>query len=283
MDDNAADFTELSNTEILAKAKDSLRGKWGKAASLMLAVLLLEILIPAVLNIILPASQRGFTKGFEGLLTFFVNAFLTIWALKLAKYDEWEADLTNGVSQKIGSFIGGSLMVGIFTFLWTLLLIIPGIIAALNYAMTFYILMDNPAMPVLDAIKYSKKMMYGNRWKLICFNFRFLGWGILIFLSMVLFSIIMAALDAAAFMVIGNLLIFAFGGLFLFPYVLIANAHFYNYVRNKYEAQNGAIPATEYTGMSTLNTVLLLFLVFICNAGAFFTASFVKSLMNSGL
>ncbi|MDB4205260.1 DUF975 family protein [Polaribacter sp.] len=63
----------------------------------------------------------------------------------------------------------------LFTFLWTLLLIIPGIIAVLSYSMTFYILADNNSIGAMEAIDKSKKMMDGYKWKYFCLGLRFIG------------------------------------------------------------------------------------------------------------
>lgn len=67
----------------------------------------------------------------------------------------------------------------IYVFLWTLLFIIPGIIAEYNYAMTPYILAENPEMPAGEAIRRSKEMMMGNKWRLFCLHISFIGWKIL--------------------------------------------------------------------------------------------------------
>ena len=56
-----------------------------------------------------------------------------------------------------------NLLLGIFTFLWTLLLIIPGIIKSFSYAMTPYIYAENPSMSVTDAITESRQLMDGNK------------------------------------------------------------------------------------------------------------------------
>lgn len=68
---------------------------------------------------------------------------------------------------------------GLFIFLWTLLLIVPGIIATYSYAMAPYILYENPGMSANDAITESKKMMDGNKWRLFCLSFSFIGWQLL--------------------------------------------------------------------------------------------------------
>ncbi len=68
---------------------------------------------------------------------------------------------------------------GLYTFLWSLLLIIPGIIAAYSYAMTGYILAEHPELTASEAIERSKEMMSGNRFRLFCLQLSFIGWAIL--------------------------------------------------------------------------------------------------------
>ena len=275
-DINANNFV-ISNAEIVDRARKSLKNRWGKSVLLMLLVFLLEFLVPVALTVLLPKKFTGLINGLKPLLIFLCNAFLILWAVKLVKYDEWLGDFSKNTFKKYGSFMGGSTLVGILTCLWTLLLIIPGIFAAFNYAMTLYILMDKPAMPVADAIKYSKKIMYGSRWKLFCLNFRLLGWWVLIILSTVV-SIPLFALFAGEFAVILSWLIFLAGCLLMIPYTMIVNAHFYNYVRTKYEYQNGELPVSEYQGMSVANTVMLSILIFVLNAGIFYLTSLLRSI-----
>lgn len=53
------------------------------------------------------------------------------------------------------------------------------IIASYSYAMTEYILADHPELSASEAISRSKEMMEGNRWRLFCLEFSFIGWSIL--------------------------------------------------------------------------------------------------------
>lgn len=76
------------------------------------------------------------------------------------------------------------LLAGLYIFLWSLLLIIPGIIASYSYAMTEYILAEHPEMRAGEAIAASKEMMYGNRWRLFCLHLSFIGWAILCALTL---------------------------------------------------------------------------------------------------
>ena len=98
------------------------------------------------------------------------------------------------------------LLQSVYVVLWSLLFVIPGIMASYSYAMTPYIMAENPEMAPREAIARSKEMMYGNRWRLFCLHFSFIGWA---FLSMLTFGI---------------------GYLWLTPYQLAAVAAFYREV-----------------------------------------------------
>ncbi|MBR2742012.1 MAG: DUF975 family protein [Clostridia bacterium] len=71
------------------------------------------------------------------------------------------------------------LYVFIKTFLWTLLLIIPGIIAAYRYSQSFIIMAENPDIGIVAAVERSKQLMKGNKWRLFVLHLSFIGWAIL--------------------------------------------------------------------------------------------------------
>ncbi|ADL50697.1 DUF975 family protein [Clostridium cellulovorans] len=71
------------------------------------------------------------------------------------------------------------LVTNIFIFLWTLLLIIPGIIKAYAYRMVPYILSDNPNIGTEEAIALSNKMTMGHKWDMFVLDLSFIGWYIL--------------------------------------------------------------------------------------------------------
>jgi uncharacterized membrane protein len=52
-------------------------------------------------------------------------------------------------------------------------------VAQYRYAMSDYILAENPEMPPSDALAESKRMMHGNKWRMFCLELSFIGWGIL--------------------------------------------------------------------------------------------------------
>lgn len=110
-----------------------------------------------------------------------------------------------------GHIVPGQLLMGIFIFLWSLLLIVPGIIKAYSYAMTPYILVDRPELSVRDAIRLSGRMMSGRKLDLFCLHLSFIGWMLLCILTL------------------------GIGILFLSPYMMTAQAAFYQDVRSDYE------------------------------------------------
>lgn len=68
---------------------------------------------------------------------------------------------------------------GLFTFLWTLLFVIPGIVKSYEYYMIPYLLAENPAMEREEAFRISKQMMHGNKWAAFVLDLSFIGWIIL--------------------------------------------------------------------------------------------------------
>lgn len=72
----------------------------------------------------------------------------------------------------------------VFIFLWSLLFIIPGLVARYSYAMTGFILSEHPELTASEAIDRSKEMMYGNRFRLFCLEISFIGWDLLCILTL---------------------------------------------------------------------------------------------------
>ena len=103
----------------------------------------------------------------------------------------------------LGRIVGTKLLQAIYTFLWMLLLVIPGIIKSYSYAMTDFILKDEPLLANNAAIEKSMAMMDGNKMKLFLLDLSFIGWAILCLFT------------------------FGIGFLFLQPYVQSAHAAFY--------------------------------------------------------
>lgn len=107
--------------------------------------------------------ELGFTKFHLNLVDQKEAAFENLFEY----FDIWKTAIISRVLQFL------------YMLFWTFLFVIPGIIAAFNYSMTSFILAEHPEMTANEAISRSKEMMYGNRWRLFCLEFSFIGWGIL--------------------------------------------------------------------------------------------------------
>ena len=75
--------------------------------------------------------------------------------------------------------VAAKFLTNLFIFLWSLLLVVPGIIKSLEYMMVDYILADNPNISPMEALRESKQMMFGHKWNAFVLGLSFLGWEIL--------------------------------------------------------------------------------------------------------
>lgn len=78
-----------------------------------------------------------------------------------------------------GRKLGGYLWMELFIYLWSLLFVIPGIIKAISYALTPYILADCKNVKATDALKLSMRMMEGHKWEYFVLGLSFIGWMLL--------------------------------------------------------------------------------------------------------
>lgn len=77
-------------------------------------------------------------------------------------------------------YYGNSVLVmfmkNLFVALWTLLLVIPGIVMSYAYRMVPYILAEQPDIDYREALRISKEMMYGQKWEAFILDLSFFGW-----------------------------------------------------------------------------------------------------------
>lgn len=257
----AANFREI--------ARDALHGKWhvailtGFVAQLIGAVLwggggggsssssssddssainrLFYSLDPETLKVILSVlTTAGILLILWGIVLFAISgaAKLGYARFNLNLVDGKDARFSDLFSQfhRIGSGIVMNLLIGVFTSLWTLLFIIPGIIKTFSYAMTPFILAEHPEISENEAITRSRHMMNGNKWRLFCLMLSFIGWELLVSVpfavsSIVLIAVLLSGLySAITFAFVMCIICFIFlliGQLFLVPYQNAALAAFY--------------------------------------------------------
>ena len=177
------------NSELRAQAREALRGKWPMAAvaALIYSAIAGGLSSIPFIAILMLAVFRGAEEVDLGVL--------------FAGFQEYSRILTTKLLQAV------------YTFLWSLLLLIPGIIKHYSYAMTDYILKDEPELCNNAAIERSMAMMEGNKMKLFLLDLSFIGWAILCLFT------------------------FGIGFFVLQPYVQVSHAAFYEDLK----AQQGGI------------------------------------------
>ncbi len=106
--------------------------------------------------------------------------FGTVYALRVARHDTGAGfhDLLTGFHQP-GRIILADILMFIFIYLWSLLLIFPGIIAAYRLRMTLYLLSDHPELPVTEALRQSRMLMKGFKGQAFWLDLSFIGWFLL--------------------------------------------------------------------------------------------------------
>jgi uncharacterized membrane protein len=200
-----------ANTELMQQARESLAGKWGQAIGAFVVYMLIVIavqLIPFAGPIISLLIGGPMAIG------------LATYSLALARNEDANINQLFEGFNKFGLALAAYFLMLVFILLWMLLLIIPGIIAAFSYAMTFYIIADDESIDAMEAIDKSKAMMDGYKWKYFCLALRFVGWALLCILTL------------------------GIGFLWLVPYMQVSNAKFYEDVKANYMSQQAA-PVAE--------------------------------------
>ena len=169
---------KTENVVLMRMARESLQGKWGLAIGTFLIYILLSIAFQA------PAKHYPQLSLISLIISGPLTLGAAIFSLSLARNEEAGVEQIFFGFYKFGKALAAYLLMILFIILWALLLIIPGIIAALSYSMTFYIIADDASISAMDAIDKSKAMMYGYKWKLFCLGLRFLLWSLLCLLTL---------------------------------------------------------------------------------------------------
>ena len=101
---------------------------------------------------------------------------------------EWKSLYKEGIDN-YGSYLVTGVLVNVFTVLWSLLFVVPGIIKALAYSQANYVIHDNPRLKGKEAIEISKRMTNGFKGDLFSMYLSFIGWYILVGLTCGILSI----------------------------------------------------------------------------------------------
>ncbi len=195
----------MTRSELKAKAKQQIKAPfWTLVIILILTILL--CCIPYASIVIVPA----------------LNLSLCMIFLNVVRDRHVEiGDLFSGFN-KLGRAWCMYFLTGLYTFLWSLLLVIPGIIKSYSYSMAYYVLADNPEMTAKEAIRESARIMEGHKMELFKIHLSFIGW---ILLSYVTFGLSL---------------------FYVTPYMSATVANFYEGIKGGVYSADYAEPIYEY-------------------------------------
>lgn len=156
---------------MMRRSKAMLAGHWGQA---VVATLIVMVLMCAA-----SATYIGELIVY-GPLIFGYTLYI------MCLYDTKTSDLNllfKGFSERFVDTLVFGLLYSLAVGVGFMLLIVPGVILSLGFAMTPFIMADNPKISAVDAMQESWNMMSGHRWDLFCLWFRFIGWALLCLLT----------------------------------------------------------------------------------------------------
>lgn len=217
--------------ELRRIARENLSGNWGNAVLAGFLAALLGGLItssggsidlnldaehmnrlPDIVKVyFLCAAGIGSTLNFVHLiLGGVIRQGYAVYLLK--QYDRRDPQTNDLFSQfdHFGSAFCLRFLQGLFIALWSLLLIIPGIVKGFAYSMAPFIMAENPEMTAREALRASEDLMYGHKAELFFLELSFIGWGLL------------------------SVLTLGIGSFWLNPYINAAFAAFYRNIKRPY-------------------------------------------------
>ncbi|MGD9887207.1 MAG: DUF975 family protein [Bacilli bacterium] len=188
----------MNNSEIKKSAFSKLSGNYG---NVIVAILLISILIGVT-----TATAVG-----PFIIIGPLCAGLFLMTLNIVRKQPLKVEMIFSKFSEFGRYLVWYLLSSIYTFLWSLLFLIPGFVKSYSYALAPYLMLDNPELAGQDAITKSRELMNGHKMDLFLLDLSFIGW---IILSMFTFGILL---------------------LWIMPRMLVARAEFYNRLVGKVE------------------------------------------------
>ena len=183
----------MDRRQLKQRAKDVLSGNWGVA------------LVSFVLNSVICTVAGSIIPGLGGIaISGPMEAGVDSIYMTLQREEEPSVEqLFSGFENFLNTFLAGVLRT-VFVWLWTLLLIVPGIVASLGYSQVFYILNDQPELEAMEALRASKELMDGHKLEYFLLQLSFLPWMLLCVFILPMFYVV--------------------------PYISATNAAYYDYL-----------------------------------------------------
>lgn len=177
---------------IKAEAKSFIgqNARWWKMTLATIAIYLISggfsiyVNIATVINHDDPSPTVGYSSSIITLLLIpFTIAASGYYLNHIRGFNpEWKSLYKEGIDN-YGSYLVTGVLVNVFTVLWSLLFVVPGIIKAIAYSQAKYVIHDNPRLKGKEAIEISKRMTNGFKGDLFSMYLSFIGWYILVGLT----------------------------------------------------------------------------------------------------
>lgn len=180
------------NVKLMQQARASLDSKWGIA----IGTFLIYTVITSIASYASIIIAGPFALG------------LAVFTLNLSRGNEVKIEQLFEGFRRFADGLIAYLLILLYVLLWSLLLIIPGIIKAYSYSMTFFIMNDEPDLTPQEAMAKSQQIMDGYKMKYFRLNIRFFGWALLCILTL------------------------GIGFLWLIPYIHVTFAKFYEDIKD---------------------------------------------------
>lgn len=233
----------MNNKYLKHNAKLSLKKKYGQSILIVFLYTIITTTLILILNHIYPIILNKLNIQIPSTLNKIIPSIITIFITSLFYFGQLSFFIQISRNQKTSikelfkktdmwlGYICITLITTLFIYLWSLLFIIPGIIAIYNYQLVYYIKADSPHISTLETIRYSKDLMKGNRFKFFKLQLSFIGW---IFLGILTIGI---------------------GFLWINPYIQVTFANFYNSLLPEREPlEKNKLIKNYYNTVSTTNT-----------------------------
>lgn len=182
----------LNRPAIKAEAKSFIgqNARWWKMTLATIAIYLISggfsiyVNIATVINRDDPSTTVGYSSSVITLLLIpFTIAASGYYLNHIRGFNpEWKSLYKEGIDN-YGSYLVTGVLVNVFTVLWSLLFVVPGIIKAIAYSQAKYVIHDNPRLKGKEAIEISKRMTNGFKGDLFSMYLSFIGWYILVGLT----------------------------------------------------------------------------------------------------
>ena len=169
----AVSHEEDSDKEEVRRKKQAAEQKMA-IVYVTVAIIMIVVIVIVVFAVAFLVSFFVINPLYVGGMRFYIRSFET-----KPQYKE----MFFGFENHYKNVVSVMALRDIYTILWSLLFVIPGIVKSYEYAMVPYLLAENAEMPAKEAFAASRQMMKGQKWKAFVLDMSFLGWQLLSILT----------------------------------------------------------------------------------------------------